>query len=117
MGVSKNRGIPKWMVYNEKPYEQMDDLGVPLFLETPIYLKPGVYSSYLIYWLAWELGSKCIGNWKIRDCYSAVWCCHVHAGAPPACIWDESILGIHVSNKESRNMLGVRPIIYKYIYI
>ena len=26
-GVSKNRGIPKWMVYNGKPY----DLGVPLF--------------------------------------------------------------------------------------
>ncbi len=25
------------MVYNgSKPYEQMDDLGVPLFLETPI---------------------------------------------------------------------------------
>ena len=21
MGVSKNRGTPKWMVYNEKPYE------------------------------------------------------------------------------------------------
>ena len=36
--VSKNRGTPKWMVYNGKPYEQMDDLGVPLFLETPIYL-------------------------------------------------------------------------------
>ena len=29
---------PKWMVYNRKPYEQMDDLGVSLFLETPIYL-------------------------------------------------------------------------------
>jgi len=28
-GVSKNRGIPKWMVkIMEKPYEQMDDLGV-----------------------------------------------------------------------------------------
>ena len=29
MGVSKNRGTPKWMVvYNgSKPYEQMDDLG------------------------------------------------------------------------------------------
>ena len=26
---------PKWMIYNGKPYEQMDDLGVPLFLETP----------------------------------------------------------------------------------
>ena len=24
---------------NGKPYEQMDDLGVPLFLETPIYLE------------------------------------------------------------------------------
>ena len=24
-------------------------------------------SSYLIYWLAWELGSKYIGNWKIRE--------------------------------------------------
>ena len=31
-GVSKNRGTPKWMVYNGKPYEQMDDLGVfPIF--------------------------------------------------------------------------------------
>ena len=36
MDVSENRGTPKWMVYNEKPIE-MDDLGVPLFLETPIY--------------------------------------------------------------------------------
>ena len=34
MGVSKNRCTPKWMVYNEKPIK-MDDLGVPLFLETP----------------------------------------------------------------------------------
>ena len=33
MGVSKNRGTPKWMVYNPI---KMDDLGVPLFLETPI---------------------------------------------------------------------------------
>ena len=28
MGVSKNSGIPKWMVYNGKPYEQMDNFGV-----------------------------------------------------------------------------------------
>ena len=35
MGVSKNNGIPKWMVYNGKLIK-MDDLGVPLFLETPI---------------------------------------------------------------------------------
>ena len=30
----KNRGTPKWMVYMENPIK-MDDLGVPLFLETP----------------------------------------------------------------------------------
>ena len=35
MGVSKNRGTPKWMVYNENPIK-MDDLGVSLFLEAPI---------------------------------------------------------------------------------
>ena len=26
-------------LYHGKPYEQMDDLGVPLFLETPIYTR------------------------------------------------------------------------------
>ena len=37
MDISKNRGgPPKWMVkIMEKPIK-MDDLGVPLFLETPI---------------------------------------------------------------------------------
>jgi len=38
MGVSKNRGTPKWMVYNGKPPIKMDDLGVPLFSETSIFL-------------------------------------------------------------------------------
>ena len=36
MGVSKNRGTPKWMVYNGKPC-WMDDLEVPPFKETSIY--------------------------------------------------------------------------------
>ena len=37
LGVSKNRGTPKWMVYNdlENPIKK-DDLGVPLFSETSI---------------------------------------------------------------------------------
>ena len=35
MDVSKNRGTPKWMVCMENPI-RMHDLGVPLFLETPI---------------------------------------------------------------------------------
>ena len=38
LGVSKNRGTPKWMAYDfmmENPIK-MDDFRVPLFLETPI---------------------------------------------------------------------------------
>ena len=36
VGVSKSNSTPKWMVYNEHLNNpiKMDDLGVPLFLET-----------------------------------------------------------------------------------
>ena len=36
MDVSKNRGTPKWMVKIMGKPIKMDDLGVPLFWETPI---------------------------------------------------------------------------------
>ena len=52
MGVSKNRGTPKWMVYNGKPYEQMDDLGVPLFSETSVHIY--IYKYIYIYTYIWE---------------------------------------------------------------
>ena len=46
---------------------RVDNLNLTLIFQLPIYLEPGVGSSYLIYWLAWEpKGSKHIGNWKIR---------------------------------------------------
>ena len=35
MGVSINGGTQKWLVYKENP-TKIDDLGVPLFQETPI---------------------------------------------------------------------------------
>ena len=35
MGVSKNRGTPKWMVKIMENPIKMDDLGVHLFSETP----------------------------------------------------------------------------------
>ena len=36
--LPKNRGTPKWIVYNGKPYEKMDDLGVftPIFGHTQL---------------------------------------------------------------------------------
>ena len=38
MGVSKNRDTPKWMVKIMENPIQMDDLRVPLFSETSIYI-------------------------------------------------------------------------------
>ena len=37
MGVSKNRGTPKWMVYNGKPLLKWMIWGYHYFLQTPIY--------------------------------------------------------------------------------
>ena len=36
MGGSINGSTPRWMVYKEKSYLEMDDSGVPPFVETPI---------------------------------------------------------------------------------
>ena len=49
MGGSKNRGTPKWMVYNGKPWKTLSkwiiwiDLGVPLFSETSRQFSHGTY--------------------------------------------------------------------------
>ena len=45
MDVSKNRGTSKWMVKIMESPIKMDDLEVPLFLETPIY---GSYGNQLV---------------------------------------------------------------------
>ena len=71
MGVSKNTGTPKWMVYNGKPYEQMDDLGIALFLETPKSWHFSNFSSQ-VYTREFgssasatsESGSKLVGGWR-----------------------------------------------------
>ena len=48
---SKYRGgPPKWMVYNGKLYFLMDDLGVPLFVETPIFLETSLKSIGGRFW-------------------------------------------------------------------
>ena len=38
MDVSKNKGTPKWMVYNGKPYENGWFEGTPIFGNISIYL-------------------------------------------------------------------------------
>ena len=50
----KNMGIPKWMVENfmENPIK-MDDLGVPLFLETPSFWLPGKFP-----WLKFRISER-----------------------------------------------------------
>ncbi len=50
MGVSQNRGTPKWMVKIMENPIKMDDLGVPLFEETPIciYLYATKYANFYL---------------------------------------------------------------------
>ena len=52
--ISKNRGTPKWMVYNENLIK-MDDLGVPLFSETP----KSTFMNECVIW--WKLGMVILG--------------------------------------------------------
>ena len=54
MGVSKNKGTPKWMVkiMVPNPYFLMDDLGggvttTPIFGSTPIYIYIHIYILYI----------------------------------------------------------------------
>ena len=50
--VSKNTGTPKWMVKIMENPIKMDDLEVPLFLETPMYFRTWTWgfltASYVI---------------------------------------------------------------------
>ena len=48
LGVSKNKGTPKWMVKIMENPIKMDDLGVPLFSETSTSIN-ALYSNRLIF--------------------------------------------------------------------
>ena len=67
MGGSKNTGTPKWMVKIMENPIKIDDLGVPLFLETPISVGQ-VQKAHQIYKLkivgSWEPGWGLLGNLK-----------------------------------------------------
>ena len=63
---------------NGKPYEQMDDLGVPLFLETPIFTLPettilhlnigGWEMIFLVSWKGWAIFSGAFAV-SSRECH------------------------------------------------
>jgi len=46
MGASKNRGTPKWMVYNGKPYQNGLFGGTTIFGNIHIYHDHGSYGYY-----------------------------------------------------------------------
>ena len=54
MGVSKNKGTPKWMVKIMENPSEMDDLGVPLFLETPINFQLLNFSDFQVR-ISWKM--------------------------------------------------------------
>ena len=69
MGVNPKIGgkPPKWMVYNEKPYEKMDDLGVPLFLETSKWRCVKIQLMIVHWTTAWFAGCNYGDIWlKVR---------------------------------------------------
>ena len=68
MGVSINRGTQKWMVYFMENPIKIDDLGVPLFLETPTFINdkidghqvPGIcLVDDFMYGLAFSIQKSC----------------------------------------------------------
>ena len=66
---------PKWMVYQfimETPIK-MDDLGVPLFLETPISDSPGIFRVFFLLEDFFGYCEPMICWWEILSCSSFYW--------------------------------------------
>ena len=60
MGVSKNSGTPKWMVKIREHSIKMDDLGIPQFFETPIYIY--IYTRYIKILNGWSYNIRTISQ-------------------------------------------------------
>ena len=58
MGVSKNSGTPKWMVYSGKPYHNRWLRGTPIFGNSHIYLRPNTHILF-----QWHL--PCRSCWRL----------------------------------------------------
>ena len=82
MGVSKNRGTPKWMVYNGKPYQNRWFGGTTIFGSTQIF----THSIHL-----WFLKIACMYlTSHVRSLFNTcqyVWHVHAHRVAYQRDIW------------------------------
>ncbi len=72
MGVTKNRGTPKWMVYNGKPYEHGWFGGTPIFGNTHmfshVFIDP-IYKTKWLKWLAqaWKFTNSMVHTWNSKS--------------------------------------------------
>ena len=64
VGVSKNRDTPKWMVKIMENPIKMDDLGVRLFLETPIYVLLCWGIPTMALWICLATWRNSHGDWR-----------------------------------------------------
>ena len=74
MDVSKNRGTPKWMMKIMENPIKMDDLGVPLFLEMPMYIYIYIYIYYILYIYIYTGSSIAVCHSKGCRSYAWVFC-------------------------------------------
>ena len=71
MGVSKNRGTPKWMVKIMENPIKMDDLGVPLFSETPTWTVKCWLVQVPRSFFHGKITTCCFRNWILRTNFLA----------------------------------------------
>ena len=80
MGVSKNRGTPKWMVYKGNPIKHGMIWGYPYFLETPIWISNiTIFGGGLNWWrstcfcdILW--GHNISQTWGLNISLCDAWC-------------------------------------------
>ena len=75
MGVSKNRGSPKWMVKITENPIKMDDLGIPLFLETPRLCHSSLFLTTLnnCWFFGWLEYDCILFGWPVFRGYVSFW--------------------------------------------
>ena len=105
--VSKNGGTPKWMVCNRKQHLEMDDLGVPLFQETTIFLYM-CKNKFIFIIERYTQHKQCSANfgiillwWSVLDCNMVKFSIACTILSPYSwLLWEETAQGISTYSPE-----------------